>query len=104
MKINIRRSVFETNSSSTHSLSITSKEKFEKWENKELVFNIYDDKFVTHEDAKKDIESNDTHSDESDYQTYEEYSDDDDLEYFEEEHETENGDKIVAFGRYGYDG
>lgn len=37
----IRTSVFETNSSSTHSLVILSKEDYKKWENHEVVLNIY---------------------------------------------------------------
>lgn len=38
-KTTIRRGVFETNSSSTHSLSIASKEDFDAWVNgKKMVF------------------------------------------------------------------
>jgi len=33
MKRQIRRSVFETNSSSTHSITMCSNTDFEKWEN-----------------------------------------------------------------------
>lgn len=33
MKIQIRRNVFETNSSSVHSITMCSKDDFEKWEN-----------------------------------------------------------------------
>lgn len=38
----IRSSVFETNSSSTHSLVILSKEDYDKWQNNEVVLNLYD--------------------------------------------------------------
>lgn len=38
MKRKIRRRVFETNSSSTHSLTMCSGEEFEKWKNGELLF------------------------------------------------------------------
>ena len=38
MKRQIRRGVYETNSSSTHSLTMCSEEEFEQWENGELLF------------------------------------------------------------------
>ena len=38
MKRQIRRGVFETNSSSTHSLTICTEEEFNKWKNGELLF------------------------------------------------------------------
>lgn len=38
MKETIRLSVFETNSSSTHSLSICSSEEYNKWKNGETVY------------------------------------------------------------------
>ena len=42
MKRQIRRGVYETNSSSTHSLVMCSKEEFEKWKNGEVVFDEWD--------------------------------------------------------------
>ncbi len=42
----VRSGIFETNSSSTHSLTIVSKEDFEKWKRGELVFNRWDDELV----------------------------------------------------------
>ena len=38
MKRQIRHSVFESNSSSTHSLTMCSEEEFEQWKNGELLF------------------------------------------------------------------
>lgn len=38
MKRQIRLGVYETNSSSTHSLTICSEEEFEQWKNGELLF------------------------------------------------------------------
>lgn len=38
MKRQIRRGVYETNSSSTHSLTMCSEEEFEQWKNGELLF------------------------------------------------------------------
>lgn len=46
MKRQIRRGVFETNSSSTHSLTICSEEEFERWKKGELLFNCWKDEFV----------------------------------------------------------
>ena len=44
---NIRRSVFETNSSSTHSLTMCTSDMYEKWKNKEVLFHRYDRTFKT---------------------------------------------------------
>lgn len=69
MKKQIRRGVFETNSSSTHSFTMCSKEDYDKWVNGELMFDKYNETFVevntkiTEEDkaeAKKYYERNKT--------------------------------------------
>lgn len=59
MKIAIRKSVFETNSSSTHSLSVCDKTDFDKWVNGELIADLsrWDlelIRFLTPEEAKKE--------------------------------------------------
>lgn len=41
MKRQIRRGVFETNSSSTHSLTMCSEEEFEQWKNGEQMSHDY---------------------------------------------------------------
>lgn len=46
MKTQVRCGVFETNSSSTHSLSITTEETYEKWKNGELLYDEYKDEFI----------------------------------------------------------
>ena len=46
MKKQIRRGVFETNSSSTHSLTMCSKEDYDKWVNGEFMFDTYKDELV----------------------------------------------------------
>lgn len=152
----IRHNVFETNSSSTHSLTIVPEEEFEKFKNCDLLLdycafvsaedeyknvmenlescenNMSDDYRATYKteltfekfkevlsklcygdlsyyhrkDARKDIQ---THYDAvkaalgEEIVTYrtmggEEY------ETFERHYTTKSGDKIVAFGYYGYDG
>lgn len=42
----IRKNVFETNSSSTHSLIICSDKMYNDWTNMKVVYDRYDDKFV----------------------------------------------------------
>lgn len=46
MKRQIRRGVFESNSSSTHSLCICTKDEFERWKMEELLFDSWEDKFI----------------------------------------------------------
>ena len=62
MKMQIRRGVFETNSSSVHSLTICDADTFKKWENGELLYDTWRDEFIKpipelsndqKEDAKK---------------------------------------------------
>ena len=45
--INVRQGVFETNSSSTHSVCIVEDNQLEKWKNGDLFFIINDNKFVS---------------------------------------------------------
>ena len=136
MKRQIRRGVFETNSSSTHSLVMCSEEEYERWKKGELMFDRWKERFVENaelsdEDKRKARNNyNDSKGvywkdweqlseDEinlwykryainnnaySDLQSYNEYWDDCDFETFVEYHTTPKGEKIVAFGYYGYDG
>jgi len=115
----IRRGVFETNSSSTHSLTMCPKRDFDSWAAGNLYFNQYSEtKFVTKEQAieialrysTKDIK---TINDEElldlfkdvDIYTYDSYMKDydSDLETFTYVYKTESGDEVVAFGKYGTD-
>lgn len=93
----IRNGVFETNSSSTHSLTIASQEEYDKWEKGELLIDSDSMKFInaSEKDKQKYPE---------DYLTYDEYYEDMEMETFEESHTTKSGDKIVVFGHYGYNG
>ena len=115
----IRRGVFETNSSSTHSITICSKEEYDKWERGELLFDDgwrAEKDFVTREEAieklkKNGYEINFSNEDEinealreSEIYTSEQYFDSDYLENFESTYTTKNGETVVAFGMYGYDG
>lgn len=92
-----RKGVFETNSSSTHSLTIASQEEYDKWEKGELLFGKYNNKFIKASEKDKQKFP-------SEYLTYDEYYEEMEMETFEETHTTPSGDKIVVFGYYGYDG
>jgi len=132
MKRIIRGGVFETNSSSSHSLTLTDLETFEKWKNGELLFDNYGGEFYTKEEAleklKKDgvdVKSKDEWCDECDcspeecdcqpdifrdndlfsYSDYEEYVNEYSEDVFEEIHTTPGGEKVIAFGHYsGFNG
>ena len=137
MKRQIRRGVFETNSSSTHSLTMCSDDVFEAWKRGEVLFKRWEEKFVKptqlSDQDKRDAEDeynytkdsywkdwNDLSDNEKekwytkyatnhnlkDYnaKTYDEYMRNGSLETFVQRYTSKSGDKIVAFGEYGYDG
>lgn len=53
MKI-IRNNVFETNSSSTHSLTLCDTSDFEDWKNGQLMYNMKKDKLITLDEAREE--------------------------------------------------
>ncbi len=96
----IRRGVFETNSSSTHSITLCSQEDYNKWERGELLFDRESENFVP-------VDKQDEFKAEHKWarlMTCDEYFDDEYLEGFEKTYTTPNGETVVAFGKYGYDG
>lgn len=97
MKRQIRKNVFETNSSSTHSITMCLKSEFEKWKNDELILDRWNGKLVPV--TEKETEDDDR------YFTYQQWCEGDyELYEFRESYTTLNGEKIMAFGKYGYDG
>lgn len=152
----IRHNVFETNSSSMHSLTIVPEEEFEKFENCDLLLDY--NTFISVEDEYKNVMDNlesyednmsdeyrETYKTELTFEKFKEvlsklcYSDlsyyhregarediqthydavkaalgedtvtyrtmgGEEYETFERHYTTKSGDKIVAFGYYGYDG
>lgn len=136
MKRQVRQGVFETNSSSTHSLTICTEDEYNKWKNGELLFDYWDDEFINPnnsfltDDERESVKENYNNkkgkywkdwedlSDEekeelyaeklerkhSDAMTYDEWINRDYLETYVHSYTTPNGEKIIAFGRYGYDG
>lgn len=58
MKKQIRRGVFETNSSSVHSLTMCSNEEYDKWKKGEVLFWEWDEKFATREEIIEELKKN----------------------------------------------
>ena len=120
----VRKSVFETNSSSVHTLTICTDEQYGLYTNGELLHSKYGwilrgtkykgREFFTREEAveiekayftKHGREYDDESIEESLRDDFESYNDEDEyLEYYEEHFVTPSGDKMVVFGKYGYDG
>ena len=96
----IRYGVFETNSSSTHSLTICSDEEYKKFQSGELVYDIWEEGLVN----QNALEDQGEELDGENYSTYDKYFDDDSLETFNETHITKGGEVIHVFGKYGYEG
>lgn len=119
----IRRGTFETNSSSTHSITMCKESDFDKWKNGEMYWDRWNESLVSKEEAEKEMaklkeefisEHPDYDKDDIDweeqledylnsdkeYYTYEEFNDYDYMEYetFEDSY-----DGVVAFGYYGMD-
>lgn len=112
MKETIRRGVFETNSSSTHTLTMCKESEYDKWKDGELFFSDWNGDFISKEEYKEllkkkcscdredeDFEESDCYCD-TEYLSYDRYWD-----KYGSEYETfeDNLDGIVAFGYYGYD-
>lgn len=125
----VRNGVFETNSSSTHSLTMCMESDYNDWVNGKVYLNegwwygsfvaCKEKKFVTKEEAinlvmngKYPPNEDITSMDEAEFEeclreyelfTYENY-DNEYLESFENRFTTPNGETVICFGQYGYDG
>lgn len=125
----IRYGSFETNSSSTHSITMCMESDFLKWKNGEMYWNRWDEKLVPKEEVEKEFAkireefiSENPGFDENDeewqeelekyinedgktYYSYENFNDYDYMEYetYEDSFKTPNGETVVAFGYYGND-
>lgn len=124
MKV-IRLGVFETNSSSTHTMVIMPEEDFEKWKNGEILRFKWDDTFVSKEEAEEiidklkvdyakeykvdvdDIEVYDLSDDDNYYEkiplAYEDFDDWMNLEGDIHHCKTKGGEDLVILCWYGYD-
>lgn len=126
----IRRGVFETNSSSTHSITIIDKDTYDEWKLENNCYDFNTKKIISKEERFKTLLFNtffDTYyGQDSDYisetdienylqynqkyeeipLTYDEYNDT--LEDYELEHDinnfkTKSGDELIIICRYGHD-
>lgn len=123
MNKQIRRGVFETNSSSVHSITMCTGEEYQKWENSEILYWGDEDKFGTREEIIEEMktmtwydgtlrfsdvnwededEVSDIFSDEN-VKTYDEYFKNEWFETYSNTYTTPNGEEVVAFGYYGHD-
>lgn len=105
----VRKGVFETNSSSTHSVTIMSAEDYKRWQKELLYYDEYKDVLLTKEELYDSVRK--------------EYEDDEDIEYYARDnsimtheqffneslevdvtnHTTKSGDEIVIICKYGND-
>ena len=119
--LQVRQGVFETNSSSTHSITIVSQSDFDKWKNGDVYLNEEDNTFITKDEAislvmtsyylpdgnlyeMSDEELDKLFAYEYCIYSYGKFLYGNHLETYEEHYTTEHGDDVVAFGYYGYDG
>ena len=112
--ITIRKNVFETNSSSTHSLVMAEKSEFDKWENGEVLYcncwwssqgNRFEEgKFYPKEEVENYYKEKDEERDPYEFCTYDEFMEDEYLETSEYTYVTPQGETIKAVAKYGYDG
>lgn len=101
--IQIRQGVFETNSSSTHSICICTQDEFNKFKNGEMVYNNWDEELVTEEEFEKMCKSNDYIVDYKDKKNFDDFFYKGYLETYIEKFTSPSGDEMVAFGEYGHD-
>lgn len=127
----VRSNTFETNSSSTHSICMCTKDQYDSWasdwdslEADSILYSNYKEKLVTVEEAIKDVniyreivklsDVIDANSPEHDdaieslrdegYMTCDDFDNNDDNEFYYDEFVTPGGEIVVAFGDYGWDG
>lgn len=126
--IKIRYGVFETNSSSIHTLSIAQNEEIDKLKSGELLVNLRwrrNSYLISYEEALQELIKelkeygndndliivNNGDKEEIYHLMYEydiaepfnKYLQAEYLEPYEEEFTTKNGDRVLVFGRYGHD-
>lgn len=122
--INIRRGVFETNSSSTHSIAILTEEENQQWLKGDILRYRWSDEFITKEEYAKKFEglkqqyskeNNIPIEDVDDYDVqeyfyddiaynFEDYNDIMELESDVTKYTTKNGERLIIRCWYGYEG
>ena len=113
----IRNGVFETNSSSTHSVTIMNKEDYDRWQKEGLYYDFNKESFVTYDEIVKkylneydltEIDNEDNFDEwlrdiSYDVATSNIYLKDTSLEVDVTEYATKSGDEIVIICKHGYD-
>ena len=109
MKKQVRVGVFETNSSSTHSLVICDKETFDKWKNGELLFDRWEEEFkegyqLTNKD-KKDAEKYYNDNKKKFWKNWEDLGDEEKDEWYTKFTYENNliDEDLVSYDNYGKD-
>ena len=111
MKRTVRLGVFETNSSTTHRLVIGTKKQFDDWENGRLLYDEWEEEFVTPEKGKEkmydggDLDDQEARK-ECGLYTYDDFGTE--YGYYGLEHDwgtftTPSGDIVQWEAAYGYD-
>lgn len=110
----IRKGVFETNSSSTHSICICTDEELEAWKNNEIFWDDYNSEFISKKDLLRDTTRTEGETDEDlleellrnprgfDVETFDSYGED--YETFMYDYLTPKGEHINIYCYYGYNG
>ena len=105
MKIKIRRGVFETNSSSVHSLVMCTDDDYNKWKRGEILYDKWAAKLVTLEEAKKEEDYEDEEEFKSRFVDYDRFNSWQYIEYetFKQTYKTPGSEIVHGFGYYGHD-
>ena len=106
MKLQVRRNVFETNSSSVHSITMCTEEDFKAWKKGLKYFDSWNECLIDAKDVALSKNSDDEDKyDDKQYLGYNEYWEhyEEEFEGFEEKFITPGGEKVIAFGYYGAD-
>lgn len=125
MKTIVRKGVFETNSSSTHSMIMCTGEEYQKFEDGEMLVNVWDEELFSYDDIV-DLITDDYYKDEfsesgiditdkravvkwaakniDDLKDIDTFCEGTYYYIFSQSFTTKSGEKVVAFGRYGRDG
>ena len=122
--IQIREGVFETNSSSTHSICMCLKSEFEAWKNGDYIYNSWHEKLFDAKELREYINGNEwlehlrekannlsdreliefvVEEEGGEWQSYEDWCNSS-LEGYHDEFTTPSGETVVAFGEFGFDG
>lgn len=129
--LQIRQHVFETNSSSVHSMVMCSEDEYKQLERGKLLISNWDRELITYEEAVKkaidEVQNHPTWFEKEDQEfvnhikdyseskvikwlnkndiamTLDDYLNEDEYETFEDSYVTKNNDKVYAFGYYGHD-